>query len=56
MVEEALELFITHLDHSSEARRERVRELLGDFDQRMTSADRRRLTTEILYDDKGLPA
>lgn len=46
VVEEALELLITHLDHTSESRRERVLELLGDFDQRMTSADKRRLTTD----------
>lgn len=56
VVEDALELFITHLDHTSENRRARVLELLGDFDRRMTPADRQRLTTEGLYDERGLPA
>ena len=46
VVEDALELLIGQLDQASDTRWERARELLDDFDARMTPEDRRRLTTE----------
>jgi antitoxin VapB len=56
VVEDALELLLHTLDEAASSRRTRTLELLADFDLRMTAAERQRLTTDALYDDRGLPA
>lgn len=58
VIEEALARLLADLGHESQEadRLAQVHDILRDVDQRLTDDDRARLSTEHLYDDRGLPA
>jgi antitoxin VapB len=55
VVEAALEAYLAGLDSTRSARAERLREVLADFDDLLTDADRTAMTADDLYDEVGLP-
>jgi antitoxin VapB len=58
VIERALERLLGELD-SRPGKDERRAKALGvamDFESRLTTADRDRMTTDDLYDDRGLPS
>ena len=55
VVEAALEAYLAGLDSTRDARAERLREILADFDDLLTDTDRAAMTTDELYDEAGLP-
>ena len=56
-IERALEELLAQLDEPPRAdRRERVDEILADVHARLSEAQRSALTTDALYDERGLPA
>ena len=56
-VERALEEMLARLDEAPRAdRRERVERILADVHARLSEPQRSALTTDPLYDERGLPA
>lgn len=58
VIEEALARFLTELDEQRAlpARRDDVDRILADFDRGLDDDARALLTTEGIYDERGLPA
>jgi antitoxin VapB len=55
VVEAALEAYLRELDAARDARTERLRAVLDDFDRLLSDADRAAMSTDDLYDEAGLP-
>lgn len=56
-IEEALVRLLADLDAvRPDDAIERAREIAHDFERRLSAVDRERLSTDRLYDDRGLPA
>lgn len=57
VIEKALERLLADLETaaSREAKRVRVDRILAAIDDRLTDEDRQALTTDDLYDERGLP-
>jgi antitoxin VapB len=57
VIEEALTRLLEQVrECQTETGVDRARDVAADFARRLSIEDRRRLTTEDLYDDRGLPA
>lgn len=58
VIEEALSKLLSDLEHRSDPsdRLAAALDIAADFDRRLSAEDRARLSTDLLYDDRGLPA
>lgn len=56
VVEEALSRLLADLSREPQNRVAEVRRLLDDFDRRVTDDQRASMSTDHMYDDRGLPA
>jgi antitoxin VapB len=56
VIEEALRQLLDRLDDDQRIRVEKVEAILADVDRRLTDTDRALLTTDDLYDQRGIPA